>query len=200
MVDSNLQKDTDAINKLHRGFCAANTSADWPFLEKNVAPGDVLVWYNLNQSNYLGLDHIVELWKMLASASGEGARAIMEPRDDEITIIGDAALVTYLIHFAADFGSLGKVSQEVVGLGNATRAGAVAVVQKFEVRLDVFCFVMALIPLVQGFDVYRADFISLVEEMADKETADKTAATCDENKFIGHDLKCLLVTRLTPPI
>lgn len=112
MSDSNIQKDTDAIKKLHQGFCAANTTADWPFLEKNVAPGDVLVWYNLNQSNYLGLDHIVELWKMLASTSGEGAGAIMEPRDDAITIMGDAALVTYLIHFAADFGSLGKVSQD----------------------------------------------------------------------------------------
>ncbi len=112
MSDSTLQNDIDAIEKLHREFCVANTCADWPFLEENVEPGDVLVWYNLNQSNYHGLDHIVELWKMLAATSGEGVHAIVEPRDDEITIIGDAALVTYLLHFEADFGSLGKVSQD----------------------------------------------------------------------------------------
>ena len=33
-------------------------------------------------------------------------------RDDAVTIIGDAALVTHIIDLAADFGSLGKVDQE----------------------------------------------------------------------------------------
>ncbi len=112
MSDFDVQKDTADIKKLHEDFCEANTCADWPFLEKNVAPGDVLVWYNLNQSNYHGLDHIVELWKMLDSKAGGGVHALVEPRDDEITIFSDSALVTYLLHFEADFGKLGKVSQD----------------------------------------------------------------------------------------
>jgi ketosteroid isomerase-like protein len=70
-----------------------------------------LVWYNLNQSNYHGVDHIVDLWKMLAAMS-QGREAKCESRDDAVTVVGDMALVTYLLDFAADFGALGKFVQE----------------------------------------------------------------------------------------
>ena len=40
-------------------------------------PAMTLIWYNLNQSNYYGVDHIVELWKMLAAVS-QGREAICE--------------------------------------------------------------------------------------------------------------------------
>ncbi len=111
MIDQATTTDKEVIATLHKGFLNANKTADWPFLESNMAPEDILVWYNLNQSNYFGVNHIVELWKMLASVAGD-KEAKMEPRDEDISIIGDAALVTYLIHFAADFGALGKVSQD----------------------------------------------------------------------------------------
>ena len=76
-------------------------------------PGpDRLIWYNLNQSNYYGVDHIVELWKMLTAISPPGAKAVCVPRDERVDVIGDAALVTYLMHFEADFGALGKVAQD----------------------------------------------------------------------------------------
>ena len=77
-----------------------------------MAPGaDTLVWYNLNQSNYIGVDHICELWEMLRAAMG-GMEAKCEAFDESVTVTGDLALVTYLMHFAADFGALGKFVQD----------------------------------------------------------------------------------------
>ena len=102
--------ETKVLN-LHCEFVEANKTAYHPFLEANMAPEMSLLWYNLNQSNYHGVDHIVELWKMLASVMN-GKAGTISTRDDAVTIIGDAALVTYIIDLAADFGSLGKVDQE----------------------------------------------------------------------------------------
>jgi len=103
--------DEDTIRDLHDRFVAANKVADHTFLEEHMAPGKTLVWYNLNQSNYMGVDHIVELWKMLAAAM-DGRPATCDSRDDVVTVVGDVALVTYIISLSADFGQLGKYEQE----------------------------------------------------------------------------------------
>ena len=106
-----LTPDEEKIWELHRGFAEANKTGNHLFLEAHMAPGMTLVWYNLNQSNYHGMAHIVELWKMLAAVS-QGREATVETRDDQVTVVGDMALVTYLLNFAADFGALGKFVQE----------------------------------------------------------------------------------------
>lgn len=111
MKESNLTKDEAEVLALHHAFAEANVTAHHPFLEAHMAPGEALLWYNMNQSNYHGVDHIVQLWKMLAGVMN-GKAGIMDTRDEEVTVIGDAALVTYLIDLAADFGPLGKVAQE----------------------------------------------------------------------------------------
>ncbi len=67
MTDVALTADEEKIWELHRGFIDANKTGFHPFLEEHMAPGMTLVWYNLNQSNDHGVDHIVELWKMLAA-------------------------------------------------------------------------------------------------------------------------------------
>lgn len=108
---SGFSADEDAICDLHEGFVTANKTGDHEFLEKHVVPGDILVWYNTNQSNYYGLDHIVELWKTLSKIVGEKG-AIAEAFDQEITVSGDMALVTYMCRFAADFGALGSVDDD----------------------------------------------------------------------------------------
>lgn len=111
MTDVALTTDEAKIWELHRGFAEANKTGYHPFLEEHMAPGMTLIWYNLNQSNYMGVDHIVELWKMLAAVS-QGREALVETRDDQVTVVGDMSLVTYLLNFAADFGALGKFVQE----------------------------------------------------------------------------------------
>ena len=103
--------DESEVRALHDAFVLANKTANHLFLEEHMAPGTTLIWYNLNQSNYMGVDHIVELWKMLAAVS-QGREATVETRDDQVTVVGDMSLVTYLLNFAADFGALGKFVQE----------------------------------------------------------------------------------------
>lgn len=111
MTEQQAKADETRVWELHRGFVEANKTGHHPFLEEHMAPGMTLVWYNLNQSNYHGVDHIVELWKMLA-ATMQGKEAKCDARDDEVTIVGDMALVTYLLDFEGDFGALGKFIQE----------------------------------------------------------------------------------------
>ena len=102
------KRDEDAIWDLHRRFAAANEVADSQFLRDHMVPGaDTLRWYNLNQSNYIGVDHIVALWDMLREAMA-GKRGLVRMWDERVTIVGDVGLVTYLLHLEADFGSLGK--------------------------------------------------------------------------------------------
>jgi ketosteroid isomerase-like protein len=106
------KSDEERIWELHRGFVDANKVGDSQFLRDHMAPGpDALIWYNLNQSNYIGVDHIVELWDMLRAAMG-GKTAVVEARDERVTVVGEVALVSYLLNFAADFGALGKFIQE----------------------------------------------------------------------------------------
>ena len=105
--------DEQRIRELHEGFVAANRTGDSQFLKDHMAPGaDTLRWYNLNQSNYIGVDHIVELWKMLQAAMGAGKKAKCEARDERVTVVGDMALVSYLLDFDANFGAMGRFKQE----------------------------------------------------------------------------------------
>jgi len=104
--------DEEKIWELHRGFVDANRTGDSSFLRAHMWPdADTLIWYNLNQSIYVGVDHIVELWDMLRAAMG-GKTAKVEAFDDRVTVVGDMALVHYLLHFGADFGALGKFVQD----------------------------------------------------------------------------------------
>ena len=112
MTDTASKTDEQVITELHEGFVAANRTGDWSFLEAHMAPGaDALRWYNLNQSNYIGQDHIIELWKMLKSVM-QNKEAKCITRDDRVEVIGDAAVVSYLLDFEADFGALGAFKQE----------------------------------------------------------------------------------------
>lgn len=111
MTEQTPTTDEARIWELHRGFVDANKTGHHPFLEANMAPGMTLLWYNLNQSNYHGVDHIVELWKMLNSML-EGREAKCESRDDIVSLVGDMALVTYILDFDADFGDLGRFEME----------------------------------------------------------------------------------------
>lgn len=103
--------DEKRVLELHEGFVQANRTGDWTFLEEHMAPGSTLLWYNLNQSNYHGVDHIVDLWKMLKAAL-QGNEAKCVTRDDSVTVVGDMALVTYLLDFEADLGAFGFMKQE----------------------------------------------------------------------------------------
>lgn len=108
-----MADDRQAILELHNGFAAANTTGDVAFLRKHMVHGpDALLWYNLNQSNYVGVDHICELWELLRQSSPKGTPAEVEMRDERITVCGDAAWVTYGLRFRADFGPLGRVDQD----------------------------------------------------------------------------------------
>ena len=111
---ASTRTDEEIIKELHDGFVAANRTGETEFLRANMAPGnDTLLWYNLNSSNYIGVDHICELWDFLrAIVQSTTGTALCEPRDEEVTVIGDAALVTYLLHFEADLGALGNINQE----------------------------------------------------------------------------------------
>jgi ketosteroid isomerase-like protein len=107
-----MSGDAEAeVRALHQGFVEANPIAQHEFLEAHMAPGDTLLWYNLNQSNYHGVDHIVELWKMLKAAM-DGRPARFSARDEQVTVVGDMALVTYLGDLYADFGDLGTFEQD----------------------------------------------------------------------------------------
>lgn len=107
-----MTNDEKQIRELHEGFAQANTTGDVAFLRAHMAPGaDTLTWFNLNQSNYIGVDHICELWDFLRGVSA-GRAAECKVRDQRVTVSGDAAWVVYALDFRADFGALGKVAQD----------------------------------------------------------------------------------------
>ena len=108
-----MADDHETILELHRGFLKANTVADTAFLRAHMVPGnEKLLWFNLNQSNYIGVDHICELWDLLRISSPSDKPAEIETYDEHVAVSGDAAWVTYGLHFRADFGPLGKVEQD----------------------------------------------------------------------------------------
>lgn len=107
--------DERRVYELHRGFVAANRTGDHTFLEAHMAAGPKeLTWFNLNESNYIGVDHIVELWKFLVRASG-GKEARCEVLEETMEVAGDMGYVAYMLDFAADFGNLGSFVQTARG-------------------------------------------------------------------------------------
>jgi ketosteroid isomerase-like protein len=111
-----MTSDEQAVLDLHLGFVAANRTGDTSFLRAHMAPGKELVWFNLNRSTYLGVDHICRLWEYLSESAlrskGGGGRATCESIDPQVTVVGDVAWVTYRLRFEADFGpELGQVNQ-----------------------------------------------------------------------------------------
>jgi ketosteroid isomerase-like protein len=107
-----MSEDEKRIRELHDGFVEANRTGDVPFLRAHMAPGkETLTWFNLNQSNYVGVDHICELWEFLRNLSA-GGKAECKVREERITVSGDAAWVVYALDFRADFGAMGKVAQD----------------------------------------------------------------------------------------
>jgi ketosteroid isomerase-like protein len=103
--------DEKRVFELHRDFVIANTVGDHEFLEAHMIAGAKdLTWFNLNESNYIGVDHIVELWKFLAKAMG-GKTAKCEIVEEKMEVVGDMAYVAYMLDFAADFGNLGAFVQ-----------------------------------------------------------------------------------------
>ncbi|CAM3138886.1 hypothetical protein BST27_05685 [Mycobacterium intermedium] len=110
MTDINTVLDHDAqeVLRLHREFVDANGPLDSSYLRDHVtAVPDELVWYNLNGSVYIGQDHIAALWDMLSAAMG-GQALSADLRDERVEVVGDAAWVTYLSRYQADFGNLGS--------------------------------------------------------------------------------------------
>ncbi len=107
-----MSDDEKRIRELHAGFVEANTTGDTAFLRAHMAPGkETLTWFNLNQSNYVGVDHICELWQFLSAATA-GKKAEAKVREERFTVVGDAAWVVYALDFRADFGAMGKVAQD----------------------------------------------------------------------------------------
>ena len=107
-----MTDDEKRIRELHAGFVEANTTGDVAFLRAHMAPGkDALSWFNLNQSNYIGVDHISELWQFLSGVSS-GRKAECKVSEERVTVSGDAAWVVYALDFRADFGAMGKIAQD----------------------------------------------------------------------------------------
>lgn len=112
---ADLDADGQEILRLHREFAAANGPLDSSYLRKRVTPADgEMIWFNLNGSNYVGLDHIAQLWDTLSSKM-PGDATVSEPSDERVRVVGDVAWVTYLSHYAADFGDLGAHSVDMRG-------------------------------------------------------------------------------------
>lgn len=106
---SATKTDEDTILELHHGFVDANTTGDWSYLEAHTAPGpEGFRWYNLNKSVYVGMDHIVRLWKFLVAMGG---KADIPIKEEQVHVNGDMGFVSYIMQFDADFGPMGKVSQ-----------------------------------------------------------------------------------------
>jgi ketosteroid isomerase-like protein len=105
--------DTDAarILELHREFVTANQNIDVEWLRAHMAPGpDTLTWFNLNKSDYIGVDHICRLWEFLAHVAG-GAEQFVQSIDPHVHVDGNIAWVDSHIDLEADFGAMGKVKQ-----------------------------------------------------------------------------------------
>ncbi|HEX6311446.1 MAG TPA: nuclear transport factor 2 family protein [Acidimicrobiia bacterium] len=108
---TDLSTDETAVLELHRRFVAANQAIDVGWLRANLAPGpDALVWFNLNKSDYIGVDHICRLWEFLAAVAG-GAEQHVTDEDAHVHVVGDVAWVDSHIRIRADFGVMGRVDQ-----------------------------------------------------------------------------------------
>ena len=114
-LSTTLDEDTREVLRLHREFVDANGPLDSSHLRERAVLGpDELIWFNLNGSVYTGIDHITQLWDMLASIMG-GEAMSADLRDEHVTVVGDVAWVTYLNHYQADFGNLGSYNAGMRG-------------------------------------------------------------------------------------
>jgi ketosteroid isomerase-like protein len=105
------EADAVRVLELHREFVAANQAIDVDWLRAHMAPGpDTLTWFNLNKSDYIGVDHICRLWEFLAHVAG-GAEQYVSSSDPHVHVDGNIAWVDSHIDLEADFGAMGKVKQ-----------------------------------------------------------------------------------------
>jgi len=103
--------DEARILELHHEFVAANQNIDVDWLRTHMVPGaDTLTWFNLNKSDYIGVDHICRLWDFLKAVAG-GAEQHVESIEPHVHVHGDVAWVDSHIHLDANFGVMGNVSQ-----------------------------------------------------------------------------------------
>jgi ketosteroid isomerase-like protein len=106
-----LADDQARILELHDEFVAANQEIDVGWLRSHMVPGaDTLTWFNLNKSDYVGVDHICRLWEFLREVAA-GADQEVTDRDPHVHVVGDVAWVDSHISIDADFGVMGTVSQ-----------------------------------------------------------------------------------------
>lgn len=102
-------QDRDELLHLHREFLQANEPLDSDYLRTMCVDGaEELVWFNLNQSNYYGLEHIAQLWDMLKAILAGQKGEVSELRDERVEVEGDMALITYQLRYKGDFGNLGS--------------------------------------------------------------------------------------------
>ncbi len=110
------EQDREEILRLHREFMTANQPLDSAHLRKICVDGpDELVWFNLNQSNYYGLEHIAQLWDMLRAILAGQEGEVSELRDERVEVEGDMALVTCQLRYKGDFGNLGTFDTDTRG-------------------------------------------------------------------------------------
>jgi ketosteroid isomerase-like protein len=103
--------DEARVLELHHEFVAANQAIDVDWLRAHMVPGaDALTWFNLNKSDYIGVDHICRLWEFLDAAAA-GAEQHCRSVDPHVHVDGDVAWVDSHIELEADFGVMGNVSQ-----------------------------------------------------------------------------------------
>lgn len=112
-MPQSTQADERTLAELHERFMRACDVGDTDFLRDRVRAGaDGLTWFNLNKSNYFGVDHICALWDLLRASGQAGGKIVNEDRDVRIEVCGDVAWLVYGLHLKADFGELGAVEHE----------------------------------------------------------------------------------------
>jgi len=105
--------DEQALLDLHERFMRACDVGDTDFLRSHVRGGpDGLTWFNLNKSNYFGVDHICSLWDLLRASGAPGGSILNDDRDVRVEVRGDVAWLVYGLHLKADFGELGAVDHQ----------------------------------------------------------------------------------------
>ena len=111
-VSADLARDETRVMELHREFVLANENIDVDWLRSHMVPGETtLTWFNLNKSDYIGVDHICRLWEFLANVAG-GAEQHVRDIEPKVHVVGDLAWVDSHIALQADFGPMGTVDQE----------------------------------------------------------------------------------------
>ncbi len=99
--------DERRILELHEIFIEANKTADTSMLRPMLPAGpNEMTWFNLNESNYVGADHICQLWDMLHGLLAGGPATITET-ERRWEVVGDMGYVAYMLDVNYDLGNLG---------------------------------------------------------------------------------------------